>query len=90
MTGKEEDDDGKPKSTNESMRIHQLADVLAHVEPEWLTDCSGLQLKQVGSGVLKGFLLSYKLSYVLSSFRPNLVVFSDFYVQILLTVMFAK
>ena len=72
------------------MRINQLADVLAHVEPEWLIDCSGLQLKQVGSGVLKWFLLSYNLSYVLSSFRPNLVVFSDFYVQILLTVMFAK
>ena len=74
MTGKEEDDDGKPKSTSESMRINQLADGLAHVEPEWLTDHSGFQLKQVGSGVLKGFLLSYKSSYVLSSFRPNLVV----------------
>ena len=78
MKGKEEYDDSKPKSTNESMRINQLADVLAHVEPEWLTDRSGFQLKQVGSGVLKGFLLSYKSSYVLSSFRPNLVVFRIF------------
>ena len=56
MTGKEEDDDGKPKSTNESMRINQLADVLAHVEPEWLTDCSGFQLDQVGEAACsRGF-----------------------------------
>ena len=83
MTGKEEDDDGKPKSTSESMRINQLADGLAHVEPEWLTDCSESQLKQVGSGVLKGFLLSYKSSYVLSSFRTNLVVFMIFMYNLL-------
>ena len=76
MKRKEEEDDGEPKSSSES--INQLAVILAHVEPEWLANCSGFQLKQVRSGVLKGFLLSYKSSYVLSSFRPNLVVFSDF------------
>ena len=47
MTGNEEDNKGRPKSTNESMRINPFADLLTHVELEQQTDCSRFQLMQV-------------------------------------------
>ena len=73
MKRKEEDDDGEPKSSSES--TNQLVVTLAHVELEWLTDCFGFQLKQVGKRRAQGVLLSYELLYASSSFRTNLVVF---------------
>ena len=76
MKGKKKDDNGKPKSASESMRTNQLADLLAQVELEWLTDCSGFQLKQVREAACSmGFYCPTKVLYVLSSFRANLVVF---------------
>ena len=47
MTGKEEDDNGRPKSSNESMRTNPFADSLVHVELEQQAVCSRSQLKQV-------------------------------------------
>ena len=44
MKGKEEDDDGKPKSANESM---QLIDLPAHVELQQQPNCAGFQLMPV-------------------------------------------
>ena len=44
MKGKEEDDDGKPKSTNGST---QIKDFPVHVELEHQPDCSSFQLMQV-------------------------------------------
>ena len=55
MKGKEEDDDGKPKSVNESMQINQLVDLLVHVELEQIPNCSRFQSNPVkGGGVLDG------------------------------------
>ena len=45
MKGKKEDDDGKPRSANESMRLNPFADWLVHVELEQLSKCSRSQLK---------------------------------------------
>ena len=79
MKRKEEDDDGKPKSSSESMRSNQLADLSAHVELERLTDCSGFQLKQVREAACSmGFYCPTKFLCVSSSFRANLVVFVIF------------
>ena len=47
MKGKKEDDNGKPKSTNESMRVNHFADLLVHVELEQLSNCSRFQSKPV-------------------------------------------
>ena len=47
MKGKKEDDNGKPKSANESMRVNQFADLLVHVELEQLSNCSSFQQKPV-------------------------------------------
>ena len=75
MKGKKKDDNGKPKSASESMRINQLADLLAHVELEWLTDCSGFQLKKVREAACSlGLYCPTKSLCVSSSFRANLVV----------------
>ena len=47
MTRNEEDDKGRPKSTNESMRLNPFADLLTHVELEQQANCSRFQLMQV-------------------------------------------
>ena len=47
MKGKKEDDDNKPKSTNESTRANHFADLLVHVELEQLSNCSRIQPKPV-------------------------------------------
>ena len=47
MKGKEEDDKGRPKSANESIRINPSADLLVHVELEQQANCSRFQLMQV-------------------------------------------
>ena len=47
MKGKKEDDNSKPKSTNESTRVNYFADLLVHVELEQLSNCSRFQLKPV-------------------------------------------
>ena len=47
MKGKKEDDNGKSKSTNESMRVNHFADLLVHVELEQLSNCSRFQSKPV-------------------------------------------
>ena len=52
MKGKKEDDNDKPKSTNESMRVNHFVDLLVHVELEQLSNCSRLQSKPVkGTGL---------------------------------------
>ena len=43
MKGKKEDDNGKPKSINESMHANQFADLIVHVELEQRTNCSRSQ-----------------------------------------------
>ena len=58
MKGKKEDDDSKPKSANESMRVNQFADLLVHVELEQLPNCSRFQLKQAEEvACLMGFTI---------------------------------
>ena len=47
MKGKKEDDNSKPKSTNESTRVNHFADLLVHVELEQLSNCSRFQPKPV-------------------------------------------
>ena len=47
MKGKKEDDNSKPKSANESMRVKQFTDLLVHVELEQLSDYSKFQLNPV-------------------------------------------
>ena len=47
MKGKKEDDNSKPKSTNESTRVNHFADLLVHVELEQLSNCSRIQPKPV-------------------------------------------
>ena len=50
MKGKEEDDDGRPKSASESMKINQLVGLLVHVELEQMPDCSRFQSNPVREG----------------------------------------
>ena len=47
MTENEEDDIGRPKSTNESLRLNPFAGLPNHVELEQQADCSRFQLMQV-------------------------------------------
>ena len=65
MTRKEEDDNGRPKSTKEIMRINPFADLPNHVELEQQADCSRFQLMQVRDGtcLMKSTTLqnSYKI-----------------------------
>ena len=65
MTGKEEDDNGRPKSTNESMRINPFADLLNHVELEQQADCSRFQLMQVREGACLMEFTTLQNSYMI-------------------------
>ena len=65
MKEKEEDDDGRPKSANESM---QLIDLSAHVELEQQPDCSRLQLKQVREAACLTEFTTFQLFYDSSFF----------------------
>ena len=79
MKGKEEDDDGKPKSANESMQINQLVDLSDHVELEQQPDCSRFQLKQVREAACLTEFTTLQLFYDSSFFRAkSLVVFEIF------------
>ena len=73
------------------MRTNQFADLLTHVELEWLTDRSGLSVEESeGSGVLTEVLLSYKILMCFVFFQSESGGFCDFYVQIPMTIMNAK
>ena len=75
MKGRKEDDDGKPRSANESMRINPFADWLVHVELEQLSKCSRFQLNPgKGSGVHMESTI-FQLLYDSSFFRANLWCF---------------
>ena len=50
MTGNEEDDKGRPKSTNESTRLNPFADFPNHEELEQQANCSKFQSMQVREG----------------------------------------
>ena len=72
MKEKKEDDESRPKSTNESMQINQSADLLIHVELEQLSKCSRFQLNPgKGSGVHMESTI-FQLLYDSSFFRANL------------------
>ena len=73
MTGNEEDDKGRPKSTNESMRINPFADFPNHVELEQQADCSKFLLMQVRDGTCLMKFTTLQNSYMirlLSEQRP--------------------
>ena len=75
MKERKEDDDGKPRSANESMRINPFADWLVHVELEQLLKCSRFQLKPgKGSGVFSGILLFFNYYMIRLFSEENLVV----------------
>ena len=65
IPGTEEDDKGRPKSTNDSMRINPFADFPNHAELEQQANCSRFQLMQVRDGtcLMKSTTLqnSYKI-----------------------------
>ena len=50
MTGNEEDDKGRPKSTNESARLNTFANFPNHEELEQQANCSKFQSMQVREG----------------------------------------
>ena len=57
MKGRKEDDDGKPRTANESMRLNPFTDQLVHVELGQWSKYSRSQLKSAkGRGVLNGVL----------------------------------
>ena len=80
MKGKEEDDDGKPKSANGSMQIKDLS---VHVELEQQPDCSRFQ--QVREAACLTEFTTLQLFYDSSFFRAkSLVVFEIFMYKFLL------
>ena len=88
MKGKEEDDDNKPKSANESM---QLIDLSVHVELEQQPNCVGFQLMQVKEAACS---MEFTILQTYYMFRPfsernlfHIGGFWDFYVQIPITKM---
>ena len=92
MKGRKEDDDGKPRTANESMRINPFADQLVHVELGQLSKYSRSQLKpEKGRGVLNGVLplFNYYMILPLSESKVS-GGFCDFYVQFLMTKMILK
>ena len=91
MKGKEEDDDGKPKSASESMQINQLVDLLVHVELEQMPNCSRFQSNPVREGGVLDGVCCPTIIYMIRLFsEQNLWWFCDFYVQILMTMMIKK
>ena len=83
MKGKEEDDDGKPKSASES--------ILVHVELEQMPNCSRFQSNPVkGRDVLDGVCCPTIIYMIRPFSEQNLWWFCDFHVQILMTMMIAK
>ena len=82
MIRKEEDDNGRPKSTNESMRLNPFADLLIHMELEQQANCSGFQLMQVREvACSREFIILQKLLYVSSFQSKNSGGFCDFDIQ---------
>ena len=76
MKERKEDDDGKPRTANESMRTNPFADRLVHVELGQLSKCSRSQLKPAkGRGVFNEVLpfLNYYMIRPLSE-QKSLVV----------------
>ena len=88
MKGKEEDDDGKPKSTNGST---QIKDFPVHVELEHQPDCSSFQLMQVREVACSMEFTSQQTYYMFRPFSERILFhiggFWDFYVQIPITMM---
>ena len=64
MKGKEEDDDGKPKSATGSMQIKDLS---VHVELEQQPDCTSVQWMQVREAACSMEFTSLQTYYM---FRP--------------------
>ena len=50
MKGKEEDDDGRPKSASESLQINHLVGLSVHVKLEQMPDRARFQLNLVREG----------------------------------------
>ena len=72
MKERKKEDDGKPRSANDSMRINPFANQSDHVELEQLSKCSRFQLKpEKGSGVFNGVYHPTDLLYISSFFRAK-------------------
>ena len=91
MKGKEEDDDGRPKSASESMQNDQLVDLLVHVELEQMPNCSRFQSNPVREGgVLDGVCCPTIINMIRLFSGQNHWWFYDFYVHFLMTMMIKK
>ena len=91
MKGKEEDDDGKPKSASESMQINQLVDSLVHVELEQMPNCSRFQPNPVKEGGMFDGVCCPTILYMIRSFSERYYWwFYDFYVHFLMTIMITR
>ena len=88
MKEKEEDDDAKPKSINEST---QLIDWPAHVEWKQQPNYAGYQLMQVKEAAYSMELIILQIYYMFRPFSERSLFhiggFWDFYVQIPITKM---
>ena len=91
MKGKEEDDDDKPKSVNEST---QLINLSAHVELEQQPNYAGYQLMQVKEAAysMELTILQIIICFVLFQKRSLFHIggFWDYYVQFPITKMISS
>ena len=91
MKGKEEDDDGRPKSASESMQINQLVGLWVHVKPEQMPDCSRFQSNPVREGGMFDGVCCPTIIFHIRSFQSVFTGgFCYFYVQFLMTLMITK
>ena len=75
MKGKEEDDDSRTKSANESLQINHLVGLSVHVKLEQMPDRARFQSNLVREGgTFDGVLLSYNYFYIRSFRAYSLVV----------------
>ena len=89
MKEKEEDDDGKPKSTNKRTQINQRVDLPIHMELEQQPEGSRFRLKQVREVAYPRSLPLFHY-FMIRPFSERIILihiggFWEYYVQVLIT-----